>query len=157
MSMYVAKINKDDVDTLLNLNDIIFNDQIKYSKEYIKKICEQRTGFIVYLDNVPAGYVFCDYHNNELIKKIVPTIMSIGVLEEYRRLGFGRTLLRSAIELFSEDIYLNVREKNPGAQDLYTSEGFVMIGKINKYYKLASGDEDAYVMVKFYEIDQALV
>lgn len=158
MSMYVGEINKHDVDIILNLNEIIFHDQIKYSRDYITKICEQGKGFIIRLNNVPIGHVFCDYHNNEIVKEVVPTIMSIGVLEEFRKLGFGRTLLRSALELYpGEDIYLNVRGKNRNAQDLYTSEGFVVIGNIKKYYRLATGDEDAYVMVRFHEVDQMLL
>lgn len=153
--MYIGKINLDDVDIILNLNDIIFGDQIKYTRDYIAKICEKGSGYIIRFDNNPVGYIFCDICNNVIAQKSVPTIMSIGVLEEYRRLGFGRTLLRSAFELYPvEDIYLNVKEKNPSAQNLYTSEGFIIIGNIPKYYK---GEEDALVMVKFHEVNNILV
>lgn len=157
MSMYVGRIGKDDVDTILNLNDIIFHDQITYSKDYITEICNKKNGYIVRFDDIPVGYVFCDMCHNDIPKKSVPTIMSIGVLEEYRRLGIARTLLRSSLELYPvEDMYLCVREKNPNAQNLYSSEGFIVIGTIPKYYKLSTGNEDAYVMVKFHEVNGML-
>jgi ribosomal protein S18 acetylase RimI-like enzyme len=151
MSMYIGKIGKDDVDVILNLNNIIFNDLVKYTRSYITKVCDMKTGYIVYLDSVPAGYIFCDKCYNEIPNKWVTTVMSIGVLEESRKLGFGRALLKCALELYpDEDVYLCVKESNKKAQTLYTSEGFIVVGTITKYYK----DEDAIVMAKIYKIDK---
>ena len=151
--MYIAKISKDDIDILVNLNEIIFKDFIKYSRDYITKVCNQRLGYIIRFNNIPAGYVFCDTYNNEIEKKAVPTIMSIGVLEEFRKLGFGRSLVKLAVELYeNQDVYLYVRE-NSAAQDLYVSEGFIIIGNIKGYYKLKSGDENANIMVRFHEME----
>lgn len=155
--MSLSKINKNHIDVILNLNNVIFHDKITYSRDYIKKICEQGTGFIVCFDDTIVGYVLCDYYKNELTNETAPTIMSIGVLKEYRGLGLGRMLLRSAIKLYpNKNIYLNVSTKNYNAQKLYNSEGFVVIGKFKNYYNFSTGNEDAYIMVKFYNTGQFL-
>lgn len=150
MSLYISKISGDDVNTLMNLNTIIFSDGINYPESYIKKLCKQKTGYIIYLDSKPAGYVLCDTVLNPFVKMNVPTVMSIGTLEDYRGMGFGRTLLTSSFELYPyQDIYLNVSENNPKAEQLYRSEGFIQIGTVPKYYKTLKGTENAYSMVRY--------
>lgn len=76
-------------------------------------------------------------------------IALIAVSPEYRRHGFGSTLLSSAIEdaknSGAENVFLEVRVGNVSARELYGKHGFIQIAERKKYYE---DGEDALVMVK---------
>lgn len=73
-------------------------------------------------------------------------ILTIAVTERLRRHGIGRALLRRLIaEAQSHratDIFLEVRAKHRGTQELYAHEGFAAVGFRKRYYS----DDDAVVM-----------
>lgn len=75
-------------------------------------------------------------------------LLSIAVLPDRRRLGFGRALLDEVIERGMSRggtrIFLEVREENTGAMAFYSGVGFQVIGKRKNYY--LDTDEDAFVM-----------
>ncbi len=80
----------------------------------------------------------------------VAHLVSIAVLEEYRRRGIGSKLLensiRAALEIYdAESMYLEVRVSNEPAIRLYEKYGFKKVRIIKGYYM---DGEDAYVMVK---------
>jgi len=74
-------------------------------------------------------------------------VISIAVLEEYRRRGIGFSLMILAIEKFKKhnvsEIYLEVRVTNYPAINLYKKLNFEVVKVIPNYY---SDGEDAYVM-----------
>ena len=76
-------------------------------------------------------------------------LMSICVLPEFQGRGFGRLLLRHALERFAalgvEQVFLEVRVGNDAAKGLYRSEGFCDVGTRRHYYP---DGEDAIVMMK---------
>jgi [ribosomal protein S18]-alanine N-acetyltransferase len=75
-------------------------------------------------------------------------VTTIGVTERWQRHGIGRLLLlklaHTAIERGAEDLTLEVRVSNKGAQRLYHSFGFAPAGIRKNYY--AEVHEDAIVM-----------
>ncbi|MGO8874191.1 MAG: ribosomal protein S18-alanine N-acetyltransferase [Acidimicrobiales bacterium] len=75
-------------------------------------------------------------------------VTTIGVSEDWQRRGIGRALLmklaRTAIERGAEDLTLEVRVSNTGAQALYQQFGFAPAGIRKNYY--AEVHEDAIVM-----------
>jgi ribosomal-protein-alanine N-acetyltransferase len=75
-------------------------------------------------------------------------VTTIGVAQEWQRRGIGRLLLmklaRTAIERGAEDLTLEVRVTNTGAQALYHEFGFAPAGIRKNYY--AEVHEDAIVM-----------
>jgi ribosomal-protein-alanine N-acetyltransferase len=75
-------------------------------------------------------------------------LLSIAILPERRRMGYGRALLGEVIERGMSRggrlIYLEVREGNTGAMAFYSGAGFLVIGKRKRYY-IDTG-EDAFVM-----------
>ena len=80
-------------------------------------------------------------------------LLNIGVLPRFRRCGYGRTMLRRALEnaakLGSEGMWLEVRVSNTPARSLYESEGFAAVGIRKNYYPLPGGGrEDAVLMKK---------
>ena len=77
-------------------------------------------------------------------------IATIGILPEYRRRGYGRTLLRACEDrLKTPRIRLSVRASNDGAIRLYEQEGYRRTQIWQSYY---NDGEAAIVMEKEREI-----
>jgi [ribosomal protein S18]-alanine N-acetyltransferase len=76
-------------------------------------------------------------------------ILNIGVLPSYRGHGLGRILLerllKLAVQLHINIIFLEVRSSNRVAQNLYFSMGFAPISARKKYYP---DGEDALILMK---------
>jgi len=77
-------------------------------------------------------------------------VISIAVLQEYRRRGIGSALMSEALKIFEkkydvDSVYLEVRVSNQPAINMYEKFGFVKARRIRGYYR---DGEDAYVMVK---------
>jgi len=77
-------------------------------------------------------------------------VISIAVLQEYRRRGIGSALMSEALKIFEkkydvDSVYLEVRVSNQPAINMYEKFGFVKARIIRGYYR---DGEDAYVMVK---------
>jgi len=66
-------------------------------------------------------------------------IQTLAVAEEARRTGLGRTLLTSLLDAATERgvqaVFLEVREDNPPARNLYRSMGFEELGVRPHYYQ----------------------
>ncbi|MEG3194120.1 ribosomal protein S18-alanine N-acetyltransferase, partial [Lysobacter sp. D1-1-M9] len=77
-------------------------------------------------------------------------VLNICIAPEYQGRGLGRTLLRSLVRVAKarrvDRVFLEVRPSNPGAIQLYESEGFNEIGRRPRYYPARQGREDALVM-----------
>jgi [ribosomal protein S18]-alanine N-acetyltransferase len=75
-------------------------------------------------------------------------IQTIAIAESGRGRGRGRALLTALLEEAERrgirDVFLEVRADNPVAQALYSSEGFVEVGRRPRYYQ--PDDVDAVVM-----------
>jgi [ribosomal protein S18]-alanine N-acetyltransferase len=75
-------------------------------------------------------------------------IQTIAIAESGRGRGRGRALLTALLEEAERrgirDVFLEVRADNPVAQGLYSSEGFVEVGRRPRYYQ--PDDVDAVVM-----------
>lgn len=75
-------------------------------------------------------------------------IQTIAIAESVRGRGRGRALLRAllaeAARRDARDLFLEVRADNPVAQALYSSEGFLEIGRRPRYYQ--PDDVDAIIM-----------
>ncbi|MBL8806835.1 MAG: GNAT family N-acetyltransferase [Rhodospirillales bacterium] len=68
-------------------------------------------------------------------------LLSIGVLAGYRRFGVGRALVvaLAACVPRARAMFLEVGEDNPAARALYTSMGFVVVGRRPDYYRRGDG------------------
>lgn len=89
------------------------------------------------IDGRVAGYI--------VVTRIVEaSIDSIAVAPEYRRQGVAEKLIRAALEGFSGDVFLEVRQSNLAARELYKKLGFEEISVRRNYYERP--DEDAIIM-----------
>ena len=77
-------------------------------------------------------------------------LLNLCIHPDWQRRGFGSLLLEYAINrvarLENEAMFLEVRESNPRAANLYKNRGFKIIGRRRSYYEAGSGREDAIVM-----------
>lgn len=75
-------------------------------------------------------------------------LLNVAVVPAARRQGIGRALIRAALAAAgargARTVYLEVRESNLGARQLYAGEGFEMIGRRRGYYRTPG--EDAVVL-----------
>ena len=75
-------------------------------------------------------------------------ILNIAVGQSHRGKGFGGALLDGILEQLRErnveSVFLEVRESNDRAKDLYHSRGFTAVSKRKKYYR--NPVEDALIL-----------
>ncbi len=93
-------------------------------------------------DGMVCGYCGCVMSPPEA------DITNIAVDTDLRRLGIGEMLLRCMFSKLSEygidKVFLEVRESNEAARNLYAKMGFVPIGRRRNFYSLPT--EDAILM-----------
>ncbi|MEP6571180.1 MAG: ribosomal protein S18-alanine N-acetyltransferase [Gemmatimonadota bacterium] len=74
-------------------------------------------------------------------------VLNLAVAPEYRGVGIGRALLDAGLDHFRScgvaEVFLEVRESNRHAQELYLANGFRPVGQRKSYYR--SPREDALV------------
>jgi len=98
------------------------------------------------------GYIMCkmehgfsNFRKLGFVKK--GHVVSIAVLDEHRRKGFGSVLVNEAINgvknIQCSELYLEVRCSNNDAVRLYEKLGFSITQRLKAYYR---DGEDAYVM-----------
>lgn len=87
-------------------------------------------------------------------------ILNLCVAPESQGQGLGKLMLFKLIQLaedrLSDSIFLEVRESNLVALNLYEQEGFNRIGLRKNYYPSEDGKEDALVFAKALNIDKSV-
>ena len=77
-------------------------------------------------------------------------ILTFIIKDKYRRQGFGTILFGKFISTLkskgAKEFFLEVSEKNIGAQKFYNRFGFIKIGIRKNYYKTNSGKQNAYLL-----------
>ena len=99
-----------------------------------------------------VGYIMCKIeHGFSNFKKLgfvkKGHVVSVAVIDEHRRKGFGSVLVNEAVKgvktIQGSELYLEVRCSNNDAVRLYEKLGFSIIQRLKAYYR---DGEDAYVM-----------
>lgn len=132
----------DDLAGILAIEHVAFSDPWS-ADSFRPEFSDEYTFFsVAVVDGVIAGYV---------IARIVARqgeIANIAVAPAQRGSGLGGQLLDAAVAAAEaaecEAVWLEVRESNTAARQLYTSRGFVLIGRRRRYYRLPV--EDALVL-----------
>ena len=120
---------------------------------YESLLVEVPEAFIVAeINGKHVGYVMCkteygfsNFKKLGFVKK--GHVVSIAVLEEYRKRGIGKILveesIKGIIQKKCDEFYLEVRCSNTEAVRLYEKLGFVIKQQLNVYYR---DGEDAFLM-----------
>lgn len=92
----------------------------------------------------PLGY----YIAMQVLDEV--TLMDIVVCEEQQGKGLGKMLLQHLVDHCNQhgiqQIWLEVRQSNTAAINLYDNAGFVLVEQRTDYYPSAKGKEDALIM-----------
>ncbi len=98
--------------------------------------------FVAELDGDVAGYAACWTVIDQ------SELGNVAVSPLARGLGMGGALVDTVVERVKErgahEVFLEVRESNRVAQDIYRNRGFIVVGRRRSYY--AQPTEDALVM-----------
>lgn len=112
----------------------------KYNDLFMLEI-EKHEIYKINDNNNIVGFMVIKYHENE--NRV--HIMSIGVLEEFRRKLFGSQFIKFIKENYKSDITLYVQISNENAINFYKKNRFIIEKKITNYYKTLEV-KDAYLM-----------
>lgn len=134
--------------TLDNVNDILNIENACFSTPWTEQgiaesIENENTMMLVaYIDGAVAGYMGLQIFSGE------GYVTNVATLPEYRRRGVGRALVQRSMQEKMDFITLEVRESNAPAIALYSSLGFVEVGKRPRFYREPT--EDALLMTKYF-------
>ncbi|CAH0538788.1 ribosomal protein S18-alanine N-acetyltransferase [Vibrio marisflavi] len=99
---------------------------------------------VMIVDEQVVGYFYAQNIVGEV------TLLNIAVNPSCQGSGYGKWLLESFIDLCSanraESIWLEVRQSNNRAINLYNDAGFNEVDRRVDYYPSANGKEDAIIM-----------
>jgi [SSU ribosomal protein S18P]-alanine acetyltransferase (EC 2.3.1.128) len=144
----------DDIDEIVKINRFTLPENYPYYF-FVEHIREWGEAFFVALvEGSVVGYIMPRIETGfSNLKSFIPLVkkghvVSIAVLENYRRRGIGKQLLLSSMQKMreaygAEEVYLEVRVSNYPAISLYEKLGYRKVKLLKHYY--ADG-EDAYLM-----------
>lgn len=150
----IRNATEDDLDIVIDINMRCLPEHYPryFWLEHLRKW--NKAFFVAEVDNKIVGYVMCRVelglgHIKPWIRRL-GHIISIAVLEEYRRRGIGKALMIAAMNALKNEynvheIYLEVRVSNIPAIRLYEKLGFKVVKVIKSYYL---DGEDAYLMAR---------
>jgi ribosomal-protein-alanine N-acetyltransferase len=143
MNLSIRKMTVDDVSTVVDL------DQKSFSLPWPER------SFRFELTDNPASRCWVAELDGKVVGMIVVWLIveeahvaTLATHPDYRRQGIGRRLLAHALRYLIDDgarsSFLEVRESNIAAQEMYRKFGYEATGRRRRYYR--DNDEDAILM-----------
>jgi ribosomal-protein-alanine N-acetyltransferase len=143
MNVAVRKMTVEDVPAVVNL------DQKSFSLPWPER------SFRFELTDNPASRCWVAELDGKLVGMIVVWLIvdeahvaTLATHPDYRRQGIGKRLLSHALRNIMQDgarsSFLEVRESNLAAQEMYRQFGYEITGRRRRYYR--DNDEDAILM-----------
>jgi ribosomal-protein-alanine N-acetyltransferase len=143
MNLTIRKMTVDDVSAVVDL------DKKSFSLPWPER------SFRFELTDNPASRCWVAERDGNVVGMIVVWLIvddahvaTIAIDPEYRREGIGKRLLAHALRQMIRDgarsSFLEVRESNLAAQEMYRKFGFEVTGRRRRYYR--DNDEDAILM-----------
>jgi ribosomal protein S18 acetylase RimI-like enzyme len=140
--MTIRKANAIETDYILMLSGSVLNESsmgylpnnIGDSYSMLVPVIQNGGYFLIDEENrILKGWILLTKDRNQLTNKIIGHIHQLYVYPSYRKMGIGKNLMKSAIQIFYEQsvdtIQLNVFTGNP-AKALYKSLGFKKISTV---------------------------
>lgn len=123
------EVFKNDTRIPLTLEDMYYDEEQDY---YFEK-----GAVLVKKDDRYIGY------GQIIIIDSAPTIVNIGILKEYRGMGYGKALMHYLLKVLKDNaysgVYLKVSESNLPALNLYKSLGFNILKQVHDFEYKKSG------------------
>ena len=143
MNLIIRKMTVDDIPAVVDL------DQKSFSLPWPER------SFRFELTDNPASRCWVAELDGKVVGMIVVWLIvdeahvaTLATHPDYRRRGIGRRLLAHALRHIMEDgarsSFLEVRESNLAAQEMYREFGYEVTGRRRRYYR--DNDEDAILM-----------
>lgn len=143
MNLFIRKMTLEDIPAVVEL------DQISFSLPWPER------SFRFELTDNPASRCWVAEADERIVGMAVvwlfvdeAHVATIATHPDYRRQGVAKKLLtyilQSALREGARSSFLEVRESNAPAQDMYRKFGYVEVGRRKRYYK--DNDEDAILM-----------
>ena len=135
----IKKTSIEEINLLENEGFENFANSSKTNKSFISKV----EGFSI-KQRFYIGHIYANIVADQA------DILSFIIKDKYRRQGFGTILLGKFISTLKskgvKEFFLEVSEKNIGAQKFYNRFGFIKIGIRQNYYKTNLGKQNAYLL-----------
>ncbi len=146
MRFEIRKMLPEDVPAVYEIEKSCFESEAWPLSDF-KELANDDSGIFAALCAVCEGAIIGYICGNCVMGEL--EIGSVAVKKEYRRMGAARALISALEEMFSpEKAFLEVRESNLAAQELYSSIGFFKVYVRKNYY--SSPVENAIIMKKTY-------
>lgn len=137
MSIKIEKATIEDLDELQRIERECFKEEA-FSRERLTFLLEtpNATGLLAKIDNKIVGFIIGLIKTRG--KARIGQILTLDVATENRRTGIGFRLLNELEHVFAKDsvkaVYLEVREDNEAALELYHKKGYFEIEPLQNYY-----------------------
>jgi ribosomal-protein-alanine N-acetyltransferase len=140
----IRKMAHRDLDDVVAIEDKVFTDPWSYNSFKSDIYNDMAHPVVAVFDEEVIGYA-CIY-----IVAGEVQIGNIAVAPEFRKRGVAKMLMNEILKMTDEhncdSIFLEVRESNKAAQELYYSYGFKVVARRDAYYR--NPRENAIIMVK---------
>jgi len=160
MGLEIRMFRREDLDRVIEINATCLPEN--YSPLFYIDLYNRfpQTFLVAVVDGVIQGYVMCRIERNmSKIKRLSFTrlchVVSIAVMEAYRKRGIATVLMHQAMKNSVEyngatECFLEVRVSNEPAINLYDKLGFKQVRRIFGYYM---NGEDAFEMARSLDED----
>lgn len=132
LDISLAEFN--DCDDLVALEECCFESETLSRLRFLYHIQNRNCYLLIArVDGTAAGYGMLLFHS----RRSQGRIYSICTAPEFRKRGIGSELLAEMEDIAFHKglgVYLEVREENEPAQQLYRSRGYTVTGRKNEYY-----------------------
>ncbi|XP_054794271.1 uncharacterized protein LOC129299812 [Prosopis cineraria] len=150
ISVSLVNVIDENLTQLKMLNNILFSVHFD-EKYYADVVASGELTKLAYHSDTCVGAISCHRERKE-DGAVRLYIMTLGVLEPYRRLGVGTRLMNHMLDLSSKEnmseVYLHVHTDNEDAINFYKKLGFETTERISNYYRNAIVIKDYYVLTK---------
>lgn len=138
----IREASTNDIETLLKIERECFTSEALNKGQILSLLLDAKSiALVAQINHEIVGFVIGKTYRDR--NRLVGRVITLDVTIKHRRKGVGRKLLKALERKFIENnvevCYLEVREDNLSALNLYKKEGYGIIRKLEGYYGHAHG------------------
>lgn len=133
----------DDLSEILNIE--VVSQFSPWTENQFRESLMHHICWVICYEKEIAGYIIFAINSMEC------EILNLVIAQDYRRKGFAENLLKEVIKESknkAENVFLEVRQSNTAALNLYLKLGFNELDIRKNYYPSKNGREDAIILAK---------